>query len=134
MRFVRISQPEVDAVRKLYEGVMSYACHGLFFREGLVVADQIVAAMEKGADFMESAKKLLVARGWIMDATFAPDEVTVKGSVEVSPGADGETCHRLRGILSRLYEVNEKSKVRFAEVECESLGRPECLFKREGTQ
>ena len=46
-RFVKISQNEFVSVRKLYESVMSYACHGLFFREGMVLAEGVTAVQDK---------------------------------------------------------------------------------------
>ena len=130
-RFVKISQSEFTSVRKLYESVMSYACHGLFFREGSVLADEIVHEVEEGEDLLPSARKILIARGWVEDVTFTDGAVRVRGSVESSPGSESETCHRLRGILSRLYELSTKSRARFAEVECASTGAKECVFSQE---
>src|SRR3989442_281230 len=43
---------------------MSYACHGLFFREGLTLADEIVREVEEGEDVLSSARKILIPRGW----------------------------------------------------------------------
>jgi hypothetical protein len=41
MKFVKLSQSEYEAIRKLYEGVMSQACYGLFFREGMILGDEV---------------------------------------------------------------------------------------------
>lgn len=130
VRVVKISQPEFESIRKLYEAVMSYACHGLFFREGSELADQVVADIEGGAEMLEGAKEALISRGWIEDLTWG-EKVHVRGSIEVSPGAGVETCHRLRGALSRLASKSTNARVRFAEVECESAGNPECVFVKE---
>ena len=115
-RFVKISQGEFTSVRKLYESVMSYACHGLFFREGSVLADEIVREVDEGEDLLSAARKILIARGWVEDVTFTDGGVRVRGSVESSPGGDAETCHRLRGILSRLTEIVTKERSRLSEV------------------
>ena len=131
-RFVKISQPEFDSVRKLYESVMSYACHGLFFREGIALADAIVQEIEPGEELLAGARKVLVARGWVEEIAFGDGQARVQGSIEVSPGSGAETCHRLRGIISRLFEVATKKRVRFAEVECVSAGAKECVFAEEG--
>jgi len=131
MKFVKISQPEFESLRKLYEGVMSYACHGLFFREGNELGAQIASLVKEDEDFFETTRKLLVGRGWVEDIEFGEGEVRAKGSVEVSKGNEMETCHRLRGIISKLYEIHKKEKVRFTEVECESTGSDKCLFKME---
>lgn len=130
-RFVKISQSEFESVRKLYEGVMSYACHGLFFREGVALADAIAKEVEEEEDLLPAARKVLIARGWVEDVQFGEREARVRGSIEAAPGADSETCHRLRGILSRMYELSTKSRARFAEVECASTGAKECVFSQE---
>ena len=132
-RFVKISQSEFGSVRKLYESVMSYACHGLFFREGVTLADEIAAEVEKDEDVLASARKILIARGWVEDVSFTAGGAHVRGSIEASAGAEGETCHRLRGILSRLTEIATKERSRLAEVECASSGAKECVFTEEAS-
>ena len=131
MRYVRISQDEFASVRKLYESVMAYACHGLFFREGQSIADGIAKEVELGEDLLMGARRVLIARGWVEDVQFSGGQVRVRGSIEVSPGSAAETCHRLRGVLTRLYEMNTKGKVKLEEVECESTGGRACVFQME---
>lgn len=133
LRFVKISQSEINSVLKLYEGVMSYACHGMFYREGEALAEKLAELCKGGGDVFECAKKILVARGWVEDVEFGEAEVRVRGSIEVSKGSETETCHRLRGILSRLCQIVEKKHVRLIEVECCSTGSEECVFKPEVT-
>ena len=133
MRFVRVSQEEFAATRKLYEGVMSYACHGLFFREGELIADSIAKEVASGEDLVDGARRVLVSRGWVEDIQFSRAEVRAKGSVEVSPGSEAETCHRLRGVVTRLHELQGRGKAKFAEIECESTGGTQCLFRTGGT-
>ncbi|OGS49693.1 MAG: hypothetical protein A3K65_05075 [Euryarchaeota archaeon RBG_16_68_12] len=130
-RFVKLSQPEFVSVRKLYESVMSYACHGLFLREGIALADEIAREVEHGEDVLPAARKALIARGWVEDIQFAGGGARVRGSIEASPGGDSETCHRLRGIVSRLYEIATKERVRLTEMECVSMGAKECVFSLE---
>jgi predicted hydrocarbon binding protein len=128
---VKISQGEFTSVRKLYESVMSYACHGLFFREGTVLADEIAREAEEGEDLLPAARKVLIARGWVEDVQFTDGGARVRGSIESSPGSEAETCHRLRGILSRLTEIATKARARLSEVECASTGAKECVFAQE---
>ncbi len=132
-RLVRISQEELDSVRKLYESVMSYACHGLFFREGMVLAEQLVKGLGPNQDPLAAGRAMIVDRGWAEEVTFTDSGARVRGSIEVSPGSEMETCHRLRGILSRVLEAKAKQRVRLNEVECVSTGAKECVFEREGT-
>jgi len=131
-RLVKISQQELDSVRKLYESVMSYACHGLFFREGMVLAEEITKSLSLGEDPLEVGKQTIIDRGWAEDVLFTDAGVRVRGSIEATAGGEVETCHRLRGILSKLLEAKTKHRVRLAEVECASMGARECVFEREG--
>jgi len=131
VRFAKISQSDFNAILKLYEGVMSYACHGLFFREGEALADSIMEVCSKNPDLLECSKKLLIARGWLEDVSFNDKEVRVKGSIEVTEGSEKPTCHRLRGLLSRIMEAHAKTSIRLVEVECRSNGGKECVFKQE---
>lgn len=132
-RVVKVSQPEIDAVRKLYESVMSYACHGLFFREGMVLAEEILKEAPPAKDLLEFGRQVILERGWAEDVLFTDAGAKVRGSIEASPGSDIETCHRLRGILSKILEAKAKHRVRLNEVECVSTGARECVFEREGT-
>ncbi len=132
-RLVRISQEELDSVRKLYESVMSYACHGLFFREGMVLADEMVRSLPANQDPLAAARQMLLDRGWAEDVTFTDTGARVRGSIEVSHGSGMETCHRIRGILSKVLEAKTKQRVRLNEVECVSTGAKECVFQREGS-
>ena len=130
---MKVSQEELDSVRKLYESVMSYACHGLFFREGMVLAEEVTKTLPLGEDPLDAGTKLILERGWAEEVSFTDSGARVRGSIEAMPGADMETCHRLRGLLSKLLEVKTKQRVRLAEVECISTGGRECVFEREGT-
>jgi len=133
VRFVKVSQEELDSVRKLYESVMSYACHGLFFREGMVLAEEVTKTLPLGEDPLDAGTKLILERGWAEQVSFTDSGARVRGSIEAMPGADMETCHRLRGLLSKLLEAKTKQRVRLAEVECISTGGRECVFEREET-
>ncbi len=132
MRFVKISQPEIEAVRKFYEGVISNACHGLFFHEGLSLGVDIAEIASTAGEYFETCRRILIERGWVEDISLGGEEVKVTGSIEGSPGTGAETCHRLRGIVSKLYEQETGRRARFSEVKCVSRGAPECVLKLEG--
>ncbi|HKZ62814.1 MAG TPA: V4R domain-containing protein [Thermoplasmata archaeon] len=131
MRYVRISQDEFASVRKLYEGVMAYACHGLFFREGASIMDGIAKDLERKENFLEAARHAVVNRGWAEEMEFSPNQVRVRGSIEVALGSEAETCHRMRGILTRMFEMQTRGRVKMTEAECESTGSPRCVFRME---
>lgn len=131
MRYVKISQKELKKIGKLYESVMSNACHGLFFREGSALGADIAAlAMKKRDNFFEIAKNVLKERGWVEDVIFDGNKITVKGSIEVSKNEE-PTCHRLRGILRHLYESYGTERIFCIEKKCESVGDKACIFNIE---
>jgi len=112
---------------------MSYACHGLFFREGMVIAEEVTRNLPLGDDPLEAGRRIILERGWAEDVSFTESGARVSGSIEAMPGSEMETCHRLRGILSKLLEAKLKHRVRLAEIECVSTGGRECVFEREGS-
>src|SRR2546422_79725 len=106
---------------------MSYACHGLFFREGMVLAEEVTKNLDLGEDPLEFGKKVILERGWAEEVSFTESGASVRGSIEAMPGGDVETCHRLRGILSKLLEAKTKRRVRLeskdATVVIQEIGR-----------
>src|SRR5438093_1250428 len=96
VRYVRVSQNEFASVRKLYESVMSYACHGLFFREGVALADEIVHEIEAGEDLLSTARKMLISRGWVEDIMFTETGARVRGCLDAAPGAASHAAERRR--------------------------------------
>jgi predicted hydrocarbon binding protein len=131
MRQVKIDQDELRQIKELYEGVMSHACHGLFFKEGSVIgAPMAEEALKDRAHYYERAGHLLKEHGWVEEVSFTDREVIVKGSIEVSP-SDIPTCHRLRGMLREFYERFKGGRVKCTEEMCASTGHPECRFRIE---
>jgi predicted hydrocarbon binding protein len=131
LRYVKIDQAELRQIKELYEGVMSHACHGLFFKEGSVIGtDMAEEALKEKARFFERAAHILVERGWVEEIRFSDQEIVAKGSIEVSP-SDIPTCHRLRGILREFYERFKGGRVKCTEEACTSTGQRECRFHVE---
>jgi predicted hydrocarbon binding protein len=131
MKFVKLSQSEFEAIRKLYEGVMSQACYGLFFREGMILGEEMAKiAMQEQEKYFEVCANLLRARGWVDNIIFQESTAVAEGSIEASQ-ADGPTCHRLRGIVRKVYEANTHRKLHCEEIECVSKGDKHCVFKVE---
>ncbi len=134
MRYVKISQKGLEAQRKLYESVMSNAFHGLFFREGTVFGPEISAvAIQDRDNYYEKVKESLIERGWVEDITFEGNDITVKGSIEVSPSQE-PTCHRLRGILRYIYQTYTNERHYCSETQCASMGEEVCVFKIESIE
>ena len=131
LRSVKIDQGELRQIKELYEGVMSHACHGLFFKEGSVIGSGMAEeALKERAKFFERVGHILKERGWVEEITFGDHEVVVRGSIEVSP-SDIPTCHRLRGMLREFYERFKGGRVKCTEEMCASTGTGECHFRVE---
>jgi predicted hydrocarbon binding protein len=128
-RHVVISQTELKEIRELYEGVMSSASHGLFFKEGSIIGIGVASIANREREtYFDTCGRVLVDKNWVKEIHFGPDTVTATGSIEAFRG-DSPTCHRLRGIIRKIYEVYMDKKVYCQETECESTGREKCQFK-----
>ena len=127
MRFIRISQEELDKIRHLYESVMSHACYGLFYREGGTLGKAIAKmASEDNDNYLETAGRLIKGRGWVEDISFMGDRVIIKGSFEAKPGSEEPTCHRLRGMVHAILEAHTGKKLVCLEEKCISTGDALC--------
>lgn len=129
MKFVKISQKELNDIAKFYEGVMATAYEGLFYREGKVIGNSITGVMESDENFMEKVEKLVQARGWVVSLKLEDDTAYADGSVEVDNTSHTKTCHRLRGILSSIYEKKTGDMVEIKEMKCQSMGDERCEFE-----
>jgi len=130
MRFVKISQDEFRKIGRLYEGVMSFASYGLFLREGHVFGEDIAEiAMKHPDSYFKTVAKTLKVRGWVEDIIFSDTGAIVHGSVEAGEGQTDPSCHRLRGILEKVYENHLNRKVSISQVTCEGKGDGQCEFK-----
>ncbi len=128
MRFVRISQTEIEKIRVLYESVMSKASHGLFYREGNTLGKEIAEmASEEKDKYLETCARIIKGRGWADDIAFNGYTVIVKGSIEAAT-AEEPTCHRLRGIIHAVVEHESGTKLVCIEEKCKSVGDPYCEF------
>lgn len=133
MKFVKLSQSEFEEIRKLYEGVMSQACYGLFFREGMILGEEMSKiALQEPEKYFEICANLLRARGWVDNIVFEESTAVAEGSIEASSEANGNaTCHRLRGIVRKVYEAQMHRRLHCEEIECVSRGDKRCVFKVE---
>ncbi|MDG6220695.1 MAG: hypothetical protein QCI38_04520 [Candidatus Thermoplasmatota archaeon] len=131
MKFVKISDGEMKAIRQLYENVMSYASHGLFFREGCVIGESVGRiANERPDEFFKIAAEILKGRGWVESIEFHYRTAVVHGSIELFEG-DAPSCHRLRGIIKKIYEIKNSKTFDCKETECQSSGGEKCSFVLE---
>jgi predicted hydrocarbon binding protein len=131
IRSVKIDQAELRQIKELYEGVMSHACHGLFFKEGSVIGGAMAdEALKDRPHYFERAARLLEERGWVESIRFTDREAVARGSIEVAP-SDIPTCHRLRGMLREFYERFKGGRVKCTEEACASTGQSECRFRVE---
>jgi predicted hydrocarbon binding protein len=135
MRQVQISQDDLRNIRELYEGVMSNASHGLFFKEGAIIGEGIAnAAIKDRQTYFETCRDLLIKQDWVQAIKFEEKQVHVQGSIESDPVASNidkkdKTCHRLRGIIRKIYETYRNQKVYCKETECASVTSSSCVFE-----
>src|SRR5512136_940647 len=99
-RSIRLRKEELVEIKKLYETVMTFASHGMFYRSGRIIGDRLIR--HAGSD-LAKVKEALIKEGWVVDISFEGDTISIIGSIEAS-NMDTPTCHMLRGILAKLFE------------------------------
>ena len=129
-RFVKYRRADISAIRKLEESFMHDAAYGLLFRAGQAIGSRVARnARPYKQQYFEAARRMLVDEGWVKDILFANDQITASGSIETDKAAAKNTCHMLRGIVAKVYEGYFGKLMNCAESECESAGKPKCIFK-----
>ncbi len=123
-RAIKLRREELVAIKRLYETVMTYASHGMFYRSGRIIGDRLIRSSGTELTKMRDA---LIREGWVTDITFEGDTISVIGSIE-SSNSDSPTCHMLRGILAKVYEERTGKDVYCHERKCISKGDEKCLF------
>jgi len=123
-RAIRLRREELVEIKRLYETVMTFASHGMFYRSGRIIGDRLMRAV--GSD-LDKVKDALIREGWVTDITFEGDTINVAGSIEVS-SSDSPTCHMLRGMLAKVFEERTGKDVYCHERRCVSKGDDKCVF------
>jgi predicted hydrocarbon binding protein len=123
-RAIKLRREELVEIKKLYETVMTFASHGMFYRSGRIIGDRVIRL--SGTD-LPKVKDYLVREGWVSDIVFEGDTVSVSGSIETF-SSDSPTCHMLRGILAKVFEVRSGKDVYCHERRCVSKGDDKCVF------
>jgi predicted hydrocarbon binding protein len=129
-RFVKYRRGDIAAIRRLEESVMHDAAYGLLFRTGQAIGSRVARnARPYKQQYFEAARRILVDEGWVRDIQFQDDQITAVAPIEADKEARKNTCHMLRGIIAKVYEGYFGKLMNCAESECESAGKPKCLFK-----
>lgn len=123
-RAIKLRKEELVEIKRLYETVMTFASHGMFYRSGRIIGDRLIRA--SGTD-LNRLREALIKEGWATEIVFEGDTVTVTGSIEAS-NSDSPTCHMLRGILAKLFEERTGKDVYCHERKCVSKGDEKCVF------
>jgi predicted hydrocarbon binding protein len=123
-RFIKLRREELVEIKRLYETVMTFASHGMFYRSGRIVGDRLIRT--SGTELLR-LKESLIKEGWVTDINFEGDTITVVGSIEVS-NSDSPTCHMLRGLLAKVFEERSGKDVYCHERKCASKGDDKCVF------
>jgi predicted hydrocarbon binding protein len=123
-RSIRLRREELLEIKRLFETVMTFASHGMFYRSGRIIGDRLIRAA--GTELLR-VKEILIKEGWATDIVFEGDTITVIGSIETS-SSDSPTCHMLRGILAKVFEERTGKDVYCHERKCVSKGDDKCVF------
>jgi len=123
-RAIKLRKEELVEIKKLYETVMTFASHGMFYRSGRIMGERMVRVT--GTD-LAKIREQIIREGWASDIIFEGDTITVSGSIEVS-NSDSPTCHMLRGVLAKIFEERTSKDVYCHERKCASKGDEKCVF------
>lgn len=123
-RAIKFRKEELVEIKKLFETVMTFASHGMFYRSGRIMGDRLVRTI--GTD-LGRVRDALIKEGWVTDILFEGSVITVTGSIEVS-NSDSPTCHMLRGVLAKMFEERTGKDVYCHERKCVSKGDDKCVF------
>ena len=128
---VLLKKDEFRKIRDMYTTIMSVAAYGLLFRQGEIIAQEILRELGENPEFEEAARKI-VERGWAKDVKFEDRRVEVTGSLEAGISPSGPACHVMRGIIRELYEgITGMLVSDVVEVECAANGHDKCVFEVE---
>lgn len=123
-RSIKLRREELLEIKRLYETVMTFASHGMFYRSGRIIGDRLIRSA--GTELIR-VKEILIREGWATDISFEGDTITAVGSIEAS-SSDSPTCHMLRGILAKVFEERTGKDVYCHERKCVSKGDDTCVF------
>lgn len=123
-RAIKLRKEELVEIKKLYETVMTFASHGMFYRSGRIMGERMVRTT--GTD-LAKIREQIIREGWASDIVFEGDTITVSSSIEVS-NSDSPTCHMLRGVLAKVFEERTGKDVYCHERKCASKGDEQCVF------
>ena len=123
-RSIRLRKEELVEIKKLYETVMTFASHGMFYRSGRIMGDRLIR--HSGSDLVK-VREALIREGWVTDISFEGDTISIIGSIEAA-NADTPTCHMLRGIIAKVFEERTGKDVYCHERKCVSKGDDKCVF------
>lgn len=123
-RAIRLRREELVEIKRLYETVMTFASHGMFYRSGRIIGDRLLRST--GSE-LTRVREALIKEGWVIDIVFEGDTITAGGSIEAS-NSDTPTCHMLRGILAKVFEDRTGKDVYCHERKCVSKGDDKCVF------
>jgi len=123
-RHIKLRKDELVEIKNLYETVMTFASHGMFYRTGRIVGNSLV---KNAGTELTRVRDAMIKEGWATDINFDGDVITVTGSIEAS-SSDAPTCHMLRGVLAKLFEERTGKDVYCHERKCVSKGDESCVF------
>jgi predicted hydrocarbon binding protein len=128
MRYVMLSEDEVQEIKKLHESLLSKSSHGLFHSVGKILGESIIKEITDDAKFFDEAARILKERKIVEEVSFDSGKVTARGCIEIKD-SDSPTCDVMRGIIVALYRAHLCKTIYCEETACESNGADRCIFE-----
>ncbi len=130
MKFVKLSQEDIENISHFYQNMIGDAREILLYIWGKAGGDKMSELIEEGEeDSLKRAKNLMEGRGWGEEIELEEDLVTAKGSIEVDKTLEMPSCNLLRGMICGLYEGVRGGLIEVKEVKCQSLDHEHCEFE-----
>ena len=73
-RAIKLRRDELVEIKKLYETVMTFASHGMFYRSGRIVGDRLIRST--GTE-LGRVREALIREGWVTDISFEGEGCTI---------------------------------------------------------
>lgn len=142
-RTLKMSRIEFLERKKLLSDVVGKAHINLMFREGYIKGKSIIKKcgvpidmndqmeiMKFKKEFLEKASACLKEENLVNHAMLTNKVAIITGGIEVE-FCNKPSCHFMRGILSKIYEIYHGERVICKEVGCECVNNKNCIFHIE---
>ncbi len=129
MRFVKLTEEDIERIANSYQDLIADAWEFLFYLWGKEMGKEIWEHISGNDEPIKKAADLIEGRGWVEEIFLEKEMAIAKGCIETNKSYDSPSCHILRGIISAIHEESTRRLIDVEEVKCESLEDEHCEFK-----